>query len=164
MPPVEDTISMKDHTAKVAELQLTLKDVESKLTLKDEQIAKLETEVAALKDAETARLKDSNSKRVDAAFEQYKDVKKLTDLDKEAMSYLIEAKPDTFEKLYPVVSAQRQILTARVSVERTKQSLPDGVSRPDIKTLVAKYQGEGKSYDEAFTLAMRDVEPAPARI
>lgn len=154
-----ETISLKDHTAKVAELQLTLKDVESKLALKDEQIAKLESDIVALRDAETKRLADANAKRVDAAFEQYKDIKKLTDLDKEAMSYLIAAKPETFEKLYPVVSAQKQILSARISTERPAQQLPDGVARPDVKTLVAKYQGEGKSYDEAFTLAMRDLEP-----
>lgn len=162
----EDTISLKDHTAKVAELQLTLKDVESKLTLKDEQIATLTAEIATLKDAEVKRLADANAQRVDVAFEQYKDTKKLTDLDKEAMGYLIAAKPETFEKLYPIVSAQKQILSARISTERPVQTLPDGVARPDLKTLVAKYQGEGKSYDEAFTLAMRDVEKAstPARI
>jgi len=154
---VEATISLTDHTAKVAELQLTLKDVESKLTLKDEQIATLTAEIATLKDAEVKRLADANAKRIDVAFEQYKDVKKLTDLDKEAMGYLISAKPETFEKLYPVVSVQTQVLAARLSDTRPSTALPAGVARPDLNTLTDKYLKDGLDYDHAFTKALNEI-------
>lgn len=160
-----NTISLADHetklTAATAELQLTLKDANAKLELSNTRITELETQLVTLRESENARESKRKAERVDAAFGQYRDTKKLSDLDKEAMAVLLDSKPEIFEKLYPVVDARTVVMTARLSAERpaSASALPAGVARPSIKELVAKYQSEGKDYDTAFTMAMKDLEP-----
>lgn len=145
----DETISLKDHTSKVAELQLTLKDAESKLALAESRVAELEA-------AEAVRLTEAKTKRIDAAFAQYKDSKKLSDLDKEAMVCLFDSKPEVFEKLYPVVDVRAVLLTSRVSTERTPKELPPGVAKPSMQALADKHIAAGKTYDEAWTLAISE--------
>jgi phage I-like protein len=158
-----NTISLADHetklTAATAELQLTLKDANSKLELSNTRIAELETQLVSLRESENARESKRKSERVDAAFGQYRDAKKLSDLDKEAMVVLLDSKPEIFEKLYPVIDSRAVVMTARLSAERPTVALPSSVARPSITELAAKYQSEGKDYETAFTLAMKDLEP-----
>ncbi len=158
-----DTITLSEHETKLnaatAELKLSLKEADSKVAQANARVTELESELVALREAETKRAVAERAKRVDVAFEQYKDVQKLTDLDKELMAVLLDAKPELFEKKYPVVSAQTQILSARISQERPKVELPAGVERPSLKTLTDKYMSENKlSYEEAFTKALNDIE------
>ena len=154
-----DTILLSDHNAKVADLQLALKDVESKVEAANARANVLESELVALRDADAKRVAVEKVKRVDAAFSQYKGVQKLTDLDRELMVVLLDAKPELFEKRYPMIDAQTQLLTARVSQERPKVDLPAGVERPSLKTLTDKYMSDFKlSYEEAFTKALNEIE------
>jgi len=154
-----DTILLSDHNAKVADLQLALKDVESKVESANARADKLETELVALRDADAKRVAVEKVKRVDAAFAQYKGVQKLTDLDRELMVVLLDAKPELFEKRYPLIDVQTQLLTTRISQERPKADLPAGVERPSLKALTDKYMSDNKlSYEEAFTKALNDIE------
>ena len=59
-----NTITLADHNAKVAELQLTLKDAESKLEAANKRLSELEA-------AETVRLTAEKAKRIDTAFVPY---------------------------------------------------------------------------------------------
>lgn len=155
-----DTITLTEHETKLnaatAELKLTLKEAESKIVAAESKVAALEAEIVTMRDADKARVANERVKRVDVAFDQYKDSHKLTDLDKELMSVLIESKPELFEKKYPVISAQTQILSARVSQERPKTELPAGVERPNLKLLTDKYIQQGLDYDQAFTKAFNE--------
>lgn len=159
-----DTITLTEHETKLnaatAELKLSLKEAESKVEAANARVAAVEAELVTLREAETKRAAAERVRRVDIAFEQYKDVQKLTDLDKELMGVLLDAKPELFEKKYPVVSAQTQILSARISQERpAAAALPAGVERPSLKTLTDKYMSDGAlSYEEAFTKALNEIE------
>lgn len=159
-----DTITLTEHETKLnaatAELKLSLKEAESKVEAANARVVAVEAELVTLREAETKRAAAERVRRVDIAFEQYKDVQKLTDLDKELMGVLLDAKPELFEKKYPVVSAQTQILSARISQERpATAALPAGVERPSLKTLTDKYMSDGAlSYEEAFTKALNEIE------
>jgi hypothetical protein len=155
-----DTITLTEHETKLnavtAELKLSLKEAESRIETANARVATLEAEIVTLRETETKRAVAEKAKRVDVAFEQYKDAQKLSDLDKELMTVLLDAKPELFEKKYPVISAQTQILSARVSQERPKTDLPVGVERPNLRLLTDKYMQQGLDYDQAFTKAFNE--------
>ncbi len=114
------TAQMKDFETKLAELTLGLKDVQGKLATAEQTIAAKDGEIKALKDAAAAREEADRKARVEEAFDTYKDAKKLSDADKEAMLLVLTSKPETFEKLYPRVSADKRHLLASLSGGRTE--------------------------------------------
>ena len=129
-----ETTDMKDlaeATTKIAELSLNLKDESARAD-------KAEAELASLRDWKEKREAKDIDERVELAFETYKDARKLTDADKEAMRIVLTAKPETFEKQYPKVKAGDQHLLKNVTDRR-----------PAVPELV---QGEGddKIANETF--------------
>jgi hypothetical protein len=138
------TLQLKDETAKREAAEAALKEATDK---KDAEIVALKAEVAK-RDADKA------AARVDEAFATYKDAKKLTDDDREAMTIVLSTKPETFEKLYPRVDGSKRHLLQDLSGAKDKtvpSALPGTGSvqvnmREAARALAAK---EKISLDEA---------------
>jgi hypothetical protein len=102
--PEKNMTDLAEATTKIAELSLNLKDESARAD-------KAEGELATLRDWKEKREAKDLDDRVELAFETYKDARKLTDADREAMRIVLQAKPETFEKQYPrVVTGQRHLL------------------------------------------------------
>lgn len=112
----EVTVALTEAKTKLAELSLALKDETARAD-------KAETEVVSLRDWKTKRETKDLEERVDLAFETYKDARKLTDADKEAMLIVLSAKPETFEKQYPKVKAGERHLLRNVTETREAPAL-----------------------------------------
>lgn len=167
------TILLTDHESTVAVLNLELKDAKAKVNEADATIVTLKADYAALKDtlaardkADAERTKKERTARVEAAFLTYKDTRKLTDDDKETMTFLLDSgKDEHFNKLYPPIPANLVALTQRITSPREAQivrEIPEGSKGTDIKTLADKHMKDGKTYDEAYTLAMKEASGTTA--
>lgn len=144
-----DTISLKDHETAVASLTLRLKDAESKQ-------AALEAENKALKDDAEKRAAAALDARVGEAFDAYKDAMKLTDDNRKQMSITLKSDPELFEKLYPKTTPAQAHLLRRVAGQGDSRT-SDVTPIPTIKTLTDKYLKDGKSIEEATSLAFTEV-------
>src|SRR5690349_6023199 len=80
----EVTVALTEAKTKLAELSLALKDETARAD-------KAETELVSLRDWKTKREAKDLEERVELAFETYKDARKLTDADKEAMLIVLTA-------------------------------------------------------------------------
>ena len=107
----EVTVALTEAKTKLAELSLALKDESARAD-------KAETELVSLRDWKEKREAKDLDERVDLAFDTYKDARKLNDADKEAMLIVLKAKPDTFEKQYPKVQADKRHLLKNVTEKR----------------------------------------------
>jgi hypothetical protein len=99
----------------VAELTLSAREAASQVTAKDAALAAKDAEIATLKADADKRADEARTARIDEAFDTYKDAKKLTDADREAMAIVLGSKPETFEKLYPRVTADKRHLLTQVA-------------------------------------------------
>jgi phage I-like protein len=119
------TIALSEAQTKVAELSLKLKD----------EAARADTAEASLKTLtewkEARELKDVEE-RVSLAFDTYKDARKLTDADKEAMTIVLKAKPETFEKQYPKIAPALSHLQRNLT-DRREEELPKESADVDTK-------------------------------
>jgi Mu-like prophage I protein len=149
-PPMAEpqtTISLKDHEAAVetakATITLQLKDASSKLLIAETENARL------LKEIET---RDAGvvTARVEEAFGTYSESRKLTDIDKKAMTIVLKSDPATFDALYPKVTGANKALLTTLS-DKTGLTLAAGQLHavPDIVVLTDKYVKEGMSLEDA---------------
>lgn len=152
------TETNKKLTEEVAAVSLTLKDVKAKLSKADEQVVSLSKEKAEREEAVVAE-------RVDLAFATYKDEKKLTDDDKEAMRITLSTKPALFEKLYPKAQPGTphllRNLTGSEGGDKAGVRPPpvkEGEGEETIVTLADKIQKDKKvDRDTAFAMAEREI-------
>lgn len=130
----ETKLALTDSTAKLTDATTKLSDVTTKLTASEAKTAELtlslkeangkvetlEAELKTLRDEKVKRDEQALTDRVNDAFETYKDSKKLTDDDKEAMLIVLKANPENFEKRYPKVAKNQQHLQHNLSDTREK--------------------------------------------
>ena len=138
---VDTTTKLSDATTKLTETSVKLTASEAKaaelaLSLKDETGKReaLETELKTLRDEKVKRDEEALSGRVDDAFETYKDTKKLSDDDKDAMLIVLKANPEKFEKLYPKVAKSEQHLLHNLSDNR-KDGIPNTSDRVPVTSV-----------------------------
>lgn len=159
-PAVETNAMFKDlteATAKFSDLQA--KSAEQQLKLRDEtaRADKAEAELVTLREEKTKREERELSERVDLAFETYKDARKLTDADKDAMLIVLRAKPETFEKQYPKVQPSQQHLMRNLTDHREKGAPPAAVIDPPKGPSVEELQViAGETFSQTVTRVMRD--------
>jgi len=105
---------------KVAGLSLELKD-------RDATISTQAAELKTLRDNEKLRADADEKTAVDTAFATYKDIKKLTDLDKEQMLLTYRGNPDLFLRLYPSVAPDQRHLQRNLSNRQSPATQQNGV-------------------------------------
>lgn len=98
--------------AEKAELSLKLKEAVTELSTANERIATLEKTIAETSSREAAA-------KVDAAFLTYKDSKGLKETDKADMAVFLKASPESFERMYPPVAADKRHLFRDLTGGRT---------------------------------------------
>ena len=143
-----------------AKLSLQLKDSDAKIGELTARIAALETENKNLKEEQAKQTDKLLSDKVETAFVTYKDAKKLTDDDKRAMLITLKSDAALFDKLYPAVAPQRQHLLRDLANTRpgnAESTVPNTAAVPDMKTLTDKFVKEGKSIEEAVSLAYKTI-------
>ncbi len=135
---------MADKTALLADkagLELRLKDAEGTVATLTAEKATLDGEIAKMRDAEVKRADDAIVAAVDSAYATYKDVKKLTDEDKQAMLITARAKPDLFAKLYPpVAGAHQHLLTDLTGSGGRTQTTTPGPQQPAMAPVLTPAQ------------------------
>lgn len=168
---------LRDEEAKNAGLALQLKDMQAKLSDKDAEVSRLSSEVAALKDAEAKRAEADAAARVEEAFSTYKDLKKLTDADKRAMSITLRADPSLFDQLYPRIApnhahVMRNLSGGANAVSGTgaqpvamRQAAQVGAAtsatyQDRVRLLTDKYRREGLSNEDAIAKAATEARTA----
>lgn len=109
------TIALSEAQTKVAELSLQLKDESARAD-------KAEGELKTLREWKVTREEKDLADRVSEAFDTYKDERKLTDGDREAMLIVLKANAKLFEERYPRVSADKRHLLRDLTPQRTPQS------------------------------------------
>lgn len=102
-----------------AQLQLQLRDAQSARTVAEARVATLEGEIVTMRAAEATRQETALAALVDTAHATYKDVKKLTDDDREAMLITARSNPALFGKLYPPVAPTHAHLLGNLTGNRT---------------------------------------------
>jgi hypothetical protein len=157
MAEPQTTITLKDHEERVsaatATISLQLKDATSKLLTVEAENVRL------LKEIET---RDAGviTARVEEAFGTYSESRKLTDVDKKAMTIVLKSDPATFEALYPKVTGEKKPLLTRLTDEKLTLSKGQLVEVPDIRTLTDKYVKEGLTLEDANNRAYKEVSDA----
>jgi hypothetical protein len=172
---MSDNAALKDLEVKAAELSCTLKDVQGKLSDAEKVVAAKDAEIATLKADAAKRAEEAAKARIDEAFDTYKDTKKLGDADKEAMAIILSSKPDTFEKLYPRVTADKRHLLGMVATgastarqPRTDGALPAqagaaGTKGPSLAEAARMLSEKtGMSLEDAQTQVLRAARKARA--
>jgi hypothetical protein len=155
------TDKVKSQETEVAKLTLQLKDAESKTSDATTKIAELEKQLKTLTDERDARNAKLMSDRVDAAFETYKDSKKLTDANKKQMTLTLKQDEALFNELYPTVDASKRYLLRDVSTTGSDRGVATTTAPneiPDMKTLTDKYAKEpGVTIEQAVAKAYTEV-------
>ena len=125
---------MRDIEEREAKLSLQLKDAESKVAEKAKEVEAKDAEIAKMRDEQVKRAEADAQARVDEAFTAYKDVKKLTDLDKTSMAIVLKADPATFDKLYPRIAPNQQHLLRNLTGQQINggQHVQMSGKRPDV--------------------------------
>lgn len=143
-----------------AKLTLQLKDSDAKVLELNARVLALESENKALKEDQAKQTEKLLSDKVETAFVTYKDAKKLTDDDKRAMLITLKSDSVLFDKLYPAVSPQQQHLLRDVAVgtaARASTTVPATNAIPDMKTLTDKLMKDGKSLEDATSIAFETI-------
>lgn len=148
-------------SAKVDEL--TKENATFTLSLKDTSASKdaAEGELKTLRAWKEEREAKDLSDRVALAFDTYKDTKKLGEADKNAMTIVLKADPETFEKLYPKVAPSQQHLLRNVTETReapaaTVIDSPNQYQSESIIELTDRLARERKiSFEAAQNLALK---------
>ncbi len=145
-------VKLKDAEAKAqaaevkaAELSLALKDAQAAAATAEAGLAAKDEEIKQLRDAQAKREDDDRRARVQLAFDTYKDARKLTDDDKEAMLIVLSSKPETFERQYPIVAPNQQHLLANLTDNReatTPKTTEDPAPVIDIRIAARKLSAE----------------------
>lgn len=155
-----EVITLNDKIAKadteIAGLTLKLKDAESKTSEQTARAVALETEVQTLRDDAKKRADQTVAEKVEVAFLTYKDAKQLTDANKRAMVLTLKSDPALFEELYPAIDPSKRHLLRDVatgSKDPGDKSTVVASGIPDMRTLTLKFQKEGKTLEEATSLA-----------
>ena len=113
-------------TADNAGLTLRLNEATAKVAAADTEKATLAAEVVTLKEQIATRDAADAEAKVTAAFETYKDARKLTDANKREMRLVLKNDPALFAELYPAVPASQQHLMrnltgGRLATDQTTQ-------------------------------------------
>lgn len=124
---------------KVAGLSLELKD-------RDATISTQSSELKTLRDNEAKRAAADEGAAVDTAFATYKDVKKLSDLDKEQMLLTYRGNRELFSRLYPTVAPDQRHLMRTIAPQGVRQSQQQ--AEADARAIA----GAGKGPDEMIQL------------
>jgi hypothetical protein len=149
-----DNVLLSEAQAKNAELTLTLKD-------RDARISALEAELVSLRDWKATEEASKIQAEVDEAYETYRDSKNLTDADRETLLVVCKAAPDAFRRLYPRVPVTqrhllRSIVPARpaVSGNEVKTGAPSVDVDARAKQLMAE---KGIDYENAWVMADKEL-------
>jgi len=169
---IMDTITLSEHNTKLeaavaaavanatSPLTLQLKDVEAKLTAALADKAAADAVVVQLNEQIKTRDAAVAAARVDEAFSTYKEVKKLSDDDKEAMAITLSTKPELFEKLYPKVTPDKAILLRTVTASDAAPAAKAGSVKviPDLSKILedVKAKNPGLDYDKQFDMALKE--------
>jgi len=170
--PVMETITLSDHAVKLSEavntavknavspLELQVKDLEAKLIKASEDLTAEAAKVVTLADQIKTRDAAVAAARVEDAFLAYKETKKLSDDDKEAMAITLSTKPELFEKLYPKLDPTKQTLLRTITASDTSTASKVGAVKvvPDLSKIIAdvKEKNPTLSYDKQFDLALKE--------
>lgn len=117
-------------TTEKSTLELKLKDADAKAADATQKLDLATAELKTLRDAETARGEKAIADDVDLAFTTYKDVKRLSDTDRKAMTIVRKTDPATFAALYPAVPPNKQHLLRDLSTARTPAAGAPPVTAP----------------------------------
>lgn len=170
--PVMETITLSEHTVKLSEavqvavknsvspLELQVKDLEAKLIKASEDTTLETAKVVALTEQIKTRDAAVAATRVEEAFLTYKETKKLSDDDKEAMAITLSTKPELFEKLYPKLAPAQAGLLRTVTASDTSATTKVGALKvvPELSKIIAdlKAKTTDKTYDEIFDMALKE--------
>lgn len=110
-------------------LELQLRDAQASIGQLQTTTTTLETDLKTLRDAEAKRAEDAVKADVDTAFATYKDVKKLSDADRTAMTIVRRTDPVTFATLYPAVAPSQQHLLRNFTGDRSPSGSTAGATR-----------------------------------
>jgi hypothetical protein len=125
------TITLKDHEQAVtAAVEKATAPLSLQLSQSNAKVTALEEEVKTLKDEQTKRVEKDIADRVNEAFDTYKDAHKLTDDAKKMMTITLRHDPETFEKIYPRVTADKRHLLR----DLTKDGAVKGNTRDNAST------------------------------
>lgn len=172
---VMETITLSEHNLKlsaaVAEavaaavknaaspLELQIKDLEAKVIKASEETAAERAKAAELEGKLKAQSDAAAAARVEEAYSSYKETKKLSDDDKEAMSITLATKPELFEKLYPKLTTSQSVLLQRVTMSDTsKNNVGKQKIVPDLAAVIADVRAKNPTldYDKQFDMALKE--------
>jgi hypothetical protein len=151
-------------TADNAGLTLRLNDATAKVAAAEQDKAALAAEVVALKEQIATRDAADAEAKVTAAFETYKDARKLTDNDKLAMRVVLKSDPALFAQLYPAVAASQQHLMrnltgGRLATDQTTQmsgKIPaNAMTITAVTEVVSEEQGAKMTGEQVSALTDR---------
>jgi Mu-like prophage I protein len=170
--PVMETITLSEHTVKLSEavsvavknavspLELQIKDLEAKALKAMSDQAEEAAKVVALTEQIAKRDASVAAERVEAAFSAYKETKKLSDDDKEAMAITLSTKPELFEKLYPKITPGNALLLRTVTASDTSGISKAGSLKtvPDLSKILTEIKAKhpNETYDKQFDMALAE--------
>jgi hypothetical protein len=170
--PVMETITLSEHTVKLNEavsvavknaaspLELQIKDLEAKALKALSDQAEAEAKVVTLTEQIKERDAAVAAERVEVAFAAYKETKKLSDDDKEAMAITLATKPELFEKLYPKLNPAHSHLLRTVTATDTSTAAKVGAVKvvPDLSVILSEIKAKhpNESYDKQFDMALAE--------
>jgi len=153
-----ETQTMNEDQIKLRDAESKLTDVATKLTASEALIALKDSEIAVLKAWRAEREEKDIAAEVDAAFETYKDAKKLTDADRANMLVLCKAAPEAFAGMYPKVKPSERHLQRNIAGGGDPPPAADAVTDAPVGVLATAkklMKDENLSYDAAMTKASR---------
>jgi Mu-like prophage I protein len=162
------TVQLKDANSKATELDTTKTKLELQLKEATAALDAVKAELVTLKDAHQKRVDTDLAAEVDAAVAAYGKTKGVVDADKPALLKLLKADPESFRTLYkPVTPGQATLLKDITSAKGNSAVDAEVIETPAAelpsqKTLIAKFTAEGKTLDEAVSMAFAQVKLAHA--
>jgi hypothetical protein len=171
----ELSVSLKDHETKLTDTTVKLTAAEAKvaslsLDLKDETTKReaVEAELVTLREWKATEETKAFDARLTDAFDSYKDVKKLNEDDRESMKLELKADPARFEKRYPTISADKRHLQRNLTDHRTVAPTlvgDDAGSKPvDVASAARALAAQkGIPLGEAQRILLRSTQPATTR-
>jgi Mu-like prophage I protein len=166
--------------AKHAATVTKLRDAEEKIVNHEETIETLQKQLATAQKEQRTALADRDGKvrdlteklsrfedmevraEVEAAFETYKDVKKLSDRDLDSMVEVRKAAPEAFRALYPKLQPGQRHLLRDITTSRSFEPLPVKHEPVDILKLADDLQAKNPNLqrDQALVLADKQIRAA----
>lgn len=168
-----ETITLTDHESKlsaavkmavesavdaaVATVNLKLMAETAKVTEVAAQLTEKDSRIVALTEQIEATNEANRASRIDEAFDSYKHAQKLTDLHKKQMKITLMSDPETFEALYPKLTADKRMLTGGIVTSGGSKPAPAAKKSVDFRARAAVLMSEkGIDHEEAFTLALKE--------